>query len=158
MLGFSKVKRGALLAVCTGTVSVLDNIADDVFSQRLLGDGFAQSPEDGVVRAPADGIIAGIADTKHAYCIDTNDGAQVLVHIGIDTVKLKGEGFSPKVEKGSRVRAGEILAEVDMDMIKEKGFDNSVITLITNVDAVKGIEIKEGRAQGGVTTVLKYKM
>ncbi len=158
MLGFGKGNKGTLLAVCDGEVFSVEEVSDEVFSQKILGDGFAQKPENGTIRAPGKGIIAEIAESKHAYCIEGTDGAQILVHIGIDTVRLKGEGFVPKVNKGDKVRPGEVIAEVDIDLIKSKGYDTSVITLITNTEKAKSIRAETGHAQGGVSIALRYKI
>ena len=158
MLGFAKGSKGTLLAVCDGEVFGVESVPDEVFSQKILGDGFAQKPDNGTIRAPSEGVIAEVAESKHAYCIEGADGAQILVHIGIDTVQLKGEGFEPKVKKGDKVRAGAVIAEVDLDLIKNKGYDSSVITLITNTEKAKSIRAETGAAQGGVSVVLRYKI
>ena len=158
MLGFGKKNEHTLLAVCDGSVFELPEVADEVFSEKVLGDGFAQNPENGVIRAPAAGKIAGIADAGHAYCIDADTGVQILVHIGVDTVELKGEGFSPRVKIGDEIHAGAVLAEVDFGLVHDKGYDPTVITIITDSDRVKSMCAEKGTAQGGVSIALRYKL
>lgn len=158
VFGFSKGRDKRLLAACDGEVFSVEKVSDEVFAGKILGDGFAQMPESGTVCAPVGGVLSEAAETGHAYCIDADDGTQVLVHIGIDTVKLAGEGFSPKVKKGDRVSAGQPLAETDFDKIRKSGYDCSVIAVICNMDKISSIEIKSGRAKGGEDTALLYKL
>lgn len=158
MLGFGKKKEHTLFAVCDGTVFGLTEVADEVFSKKVLGDGFAQSPENGIIRAPAEGKIAGCAESGHAYCIESETGVEILVHIGIDTVELKGEGFEPRVKEGDKVRAGAVLAEVDLELLREKGYDATVITVITDSERVKAMRAESGAAHGGVSIALRYRL
>ena len=95
--------KQTLLAPLNGKVIPLDQVQDDVFSQKVLGDGVAIQPENGKLYSPVDGEISSIAETLHAYGFSTEDGLEILVHVGLDTVTLKGEGFKPCVQEGDKV-------------------------------------------------------
>lgn len=157
MLGFGKSKEQSIVAVCDGRIVPLENVSDEVFSGKVLGDGCAILPNSNIIRSPGEGEIISIADTGHAYCIGLVSGLEVLVHIGIDTVELKGEGFIPRVKAGEKVYPGAIIAEADFDLIKSKGYDTTVITVITNTDAVSSMSINTGEAKGGVSSAIVYK-
>lgn len=109
-----------------GEIVPLTEVPDDVFRQRILGEGFAVIPESGEFCAPIDGRIVTIFPTKHAFGIRANDGTEILVHIGIDTVNLKGEGFEALKQSGDRVRAGDLILRADLERIAAAGF--SVVT------------------------------
>ncbi len=158
MLGFGKSKEHSIVAVCDGTVIPLDNVSDEVFSTKVLGDGCAIVPKSNIIRSPGEGEIISVADTGHAYCIGLVNGPEVLVHIGIDTVELKGEGFTPRVKEGEKVYPGAVIAEADFEFIKSKGYDTTVITIITNTDAVSSMSINSQEAKGGVSAAVFYKM
>ncbi|UJA32432.1 PTS sugar transporter subunit IIA [Clostridium sporogenes] len=104
----------------SGEIISLDDVPDEVFSQRMMGDGFAIQPEDGEVFSPVDGTITAVFPTKHAISIKSNYGVEILIHFGLDTVNLNGEGFQVYVEEGSVVKAGEILLKVNIEEIKNK--------------------------------------
>lgn len=158
VFGFSKRKNGKLSAMCDGAVFSVEKTADEVFSNKILGDGFAQTPESNTVLSPADGVVSEVAETGHAYCIDTDDGLQLLVHIGIDTVKLGGEGFSPCVKKGDRVGAGSPLARVDFDLLRGRGYDCTVIAVVTNMQRLSSYEACAVAAKGGRDTAFVYSL
>lgn len=99
-----KRKNNKLYAPLKGEAVLLENIEDPMFAQKILGDGIAIEPSEGKVYSPADGTVSMIADTKHAIGINTQDGLELLIHIGMDTVALKGEGYTPKVEAGASVK------------------------------------------------------
>lgn len=158
MLGFGKSKEHSLLAVCDGMVSDITSVKDDVFSKKILGDGFCQRPDGGIIRSPGEGKVVSVADTGHAYCIELVSGAEVLVHIGIDTVELKGEGFVPRVKEGDKVFPGAVIAEVDIELIENKGYDTTVVTLITNQDKIKELRVISENVKGGVSAAAVYKL
>lgn len=118
----SDAPQHEIKAVANGEAIPVSDVPDEVFASKALGDGVAVIVTDGKVYAPADGEISMVADTLHAYGISTEDGLELLVHIGINTVELNGEGFTPKVKEGDKVRAGQLLCEVDMAFMKEKGY------------------------------------
>lgn len=117
-----------------GEVIPLSEVEDEVFSKGLVGAGFAVKPKAGELRAPANGIVSMIFETKHAVGMKLDNGAEVLFHIGIDTVQLEGQYFKAHVEKGKKVTAGDLLVEFDIQKIEEAGFDSTVVSVITNQD------------------------
>ncbi len=132
-----------------GRAVSLDRVPDEVFSGRVLGDGCAVIPSDGRVYSPADGVISTIAETKHAYGIATDDGTELLIHFGLETVALKGEGFTVHVAVGDRVKQGDLIAEVDMELLRARGLD--VITPVLVSDGAEGYSISahEGEIKAG---------
>lgn len=151
-----KEKNNKLYAPLKGEAVLLENIEDPMFAQKILGDGIAIEPSEGKVYSPADGTVSMIADTKHAIGINTQDGLELLIHIGMDTVALKGEGYTPKVEVGASVKKGDLLMEFDMDFIKEKGYSCVTPMIVTNMDDIKGVTPHAGAAVPGETVVVEY--
>lgn len=157
MFGFGKKKNGSVLvAAASGTVINVDALTDEVFSKKILGDGYAVKPVNGTIVSPADGKIIDVQDSHHAYGIQTNDGLELLVHIGIDTVSLNGEGFTPCVKNGDKVKAGQALCEVDLGKIQAAGYPTDTVVLITNIDEIKDFNVTIGEAKAGETEVLTY--
>lgn len=115
-----------------GEVIPLTEVNDDVFSNRLVGDGIAILPEKGVLFAPTDGVVTMVFDTKHAVGIKTDNGAELLFHIGIDTIQLNGKFFNPLIKQGDIVHPGDALIEFDIEGIKGAGYDPVVIVVVTN--------------------------
>ncbi|RHB45914.1 PTS beta-glucoside transporter subunit IIBCA [Enterocloster aldenensis] len=120
----------------TGTLVPLNEVGDEVFANKVLGDGFAIDITDGRILAPVDGTVAAAFDTGHAVGIRTEDGREILVHIGINTVELGGQGFCLLVEQGQTVKRGDLMVEVDMDYVKGKGKDLTTMVLFTSGEAV----------------------
>lgn len=108
------------LAPISGEIIDLDHVPDEAFSQRMMGDGFAIQPENGEVFSPVDGIVTTVVPSKHALSIKSNSGVEFLIHFGVDTVKLKGEGFEVFVKEGSSVKAGDPIFKVGIEQIKDK--------------------------------------
>ncbi len=115
-----------------GKVIPLEQVNDDVFSKRIMGEGIAIIPQAGVLCAPASGMIVNVFETGHAVSMLSDSGIELIFHIGIDTIKLNGEGFTPRVVTGQRVSVGDILVEFDVDALTHAGFDPVVIMVITN--------------------------
>ena len=115
-----------------GEVVALNEVNDPVFSSGVMGQGIAVKPSKGVVYAPADAEIAIAFPTGHAYGLKTDNGAEILIHVGIDTVSLNGEGFEAKVSQGDRVRAGDIIGTFDSEVIAANGLDDTTMVIITN--------------------------
>ena len=153
-----KKKKIELLAVCDGEVCALSELADEAFASEILGVGYGLKPTSEVFRAPIAGIIENVSETRHAYSIIGESGEEVLVHIGIDTVTLGGEGFDSKVKAGDRVLAGEPIARADLSRIKEKGLETSSAVIVTNSDIIKSHSIKYGTALGGKTVAFSGKI
>ncbi len=120
-----------LFAPVDGTYLPIEQVADPAFSQKMLGDGFAILPTTDVVVAPASGEVVMALPAGHAYGLKTEDGFELLVHIGIDTVNENGSGFEPLVEQGQRLRAGDALVRFDRESLAVKGYDTSVIVVLT---------------------------
>lgn len=125
-----------LVAPLNGKVVPLDEVDDPVFSQRMMGDGVAIEPTDGKVVSPIDGEIVQIFPTNHAVGIKTKSGVEVLVHIGLETVAMEGEGFEGHVKQGDQVSAGDQLITFDPELVKEKAKSTITPVVITNFDDV----------------------
>lgn len=156
MFGWKKAKDGQLTAPVTGQMVSLSDVPDEVFAQKMLGDGGAVKMTGGQIVSPADGTVTEVTDTLHAYGITTDSGLDVLVHVGIDTVSLKGEGFTALVKKGDRVSAGQPLANVDLAVLQQHDLPLYTPVIVTNMDAVKSISAETGAAQAGQTVLLHY--
>ena len=118
----SKTETGlkSILAPLSGQTVPLEQVPDDVFSRKILGDGIAILPTDGKLYAPVNGEIASVAETLHAYGFTSEDGQDILVHVGLESVALKGQGFTSHVNVGDKVKAGQLVAEVDLEFLKSK--------------------------------------
>ena len=144
--------QSMVLAPVAGEVVAMEALDDDAFASGALGQAVGVVPANAktTVVAPADGKVISVAKTGHAYGIKTADGVELLVHIGIDTVKLAGEGFTPLVEKKQEVRAGEALAEVDFPAIAAKGVNTTVITTVVNSKKLGGVsDVADGTVAAG---------
>lgn len=130
-------KSGKLFAPITGKTIPVTEVEDEVFSSGALGDGIAIIPEAGEVYAPCDGEISTFFPTGHAIGITAPDGAEILIHVGMNTVELKGEGFEPMAKEGDTVRKGQLLLKFDMDMIAAKGYKLETPMIVTNMDVVR---------------------
>nr|WP_319487408.1 PTS glucose transporter subunit IIA [uncultured Caproiciproducens sp.] len=153
---FGRNKKHPILAQQTGKAIVLSEVPDPVFSEKVLGDGIAIIPTENEVFSPVSGTIAQIAHTLHAIGIESDDGIEVLVHLGIDTVKLNGEGFTCHVEVGQHVAAGQKVMEMDVKAIEAKGYSTVSPCIITNLDAIKKLECNAGDVSGGKTIVMSF--
>lgn len=138
---FLKSKKISVFAPCKGEVIPLDNVPDEVFSGRILGDGCAVDSKDEMIYAPIDGEITMVSDTYHAYAIRAKEGFEILVHIGIDTVKLKGDGFIPHVQVSQKISVGDPLVSVDFEKISKKGFCTFTILVVSPHPTVQRVEI-----------------
>lgn len=154
MFNIFKKNEEYLAAPFAGKVSELKNVPDQAFAQKMLGDGFAITPSENLVKAPCAGEIVQIFSTGHAVGIETEKGLEVLIHIGIDTVKLDGEGFKKLVKNGDKVKQGTPLIEIDLDFIKKNSPSISTPVIITNMEKVKNIKIlKKGNIKAGAKVV-----
>ena len=128
------VEKIQILSPVTGTAQDITQVPDATFSDKVLGDGMAVIPSEGKVYAPADGTVVNITDTKHGIMFKTTQGVELLIHIGLDTVNLKGEHFTAHVTSGTDVKAGDLLVEFDLDAIKAKGYNPVTPVVVTNID------------------------
>lgn len=132
-----------------GNAIPLNQVQDEVFSQKILGDGMAVVPVKGELYAPADGVIESVFDSKHAISMTTTAGAEILMHVGMDTVKLDGKGFNPLVQNGQAVKKGQLLMKFDLDEIKGAGYDVTTPIVITNGDVFGVSPVAEGTVAPG---------
>ncbi|RBR29734.1 PTS system, IIBC component [Enterococcus cecorum] len=141
-----------LVAVANGEVIAIEAVADPVFSGKMMGDGFAVEPTDGTIVSPVNGTIKSVFPTKHAIGIETKEGVEVLVHMGIDTVSLEGKPFSVKVKEGDQVQAGQVLAQVDLEALQQADKKATMIVVFTNMDKIQAFELtQKGSQQAGIT-------
>lgn len=136
---FSKKKELDLYAPITGELIDITEVKDQVFSQKILGDGVAIEPKEGILYAPFDCEVVQLFHTLHAIGLKAKD-VEILVHIGMDTVELNGEGFKGFVNEGDHVKKGQKLIEFDVDYIKSKGKEATTPIVITNMDLVKSLD------------------
>ena len=123
-----------LTSPVNGTQIPLAEVADETFASEMLGATVAVEPADGKIVAPCDGEVSNIFETGHAVCITTESGGELLIHIGIDTVKMDGKGFTKKVSDGDKVHVGDILVEADLEEIKNAGYQTTTMMILTNTD------------------------
>ena len=129
-------------SVADGQVINIEDVKDPVFSQKMMGDGFAVEPDNGRIVSPVAGKVTSVFPTKHALGLATDNGLEVLVHIGLDTVSLEGKPFEVKVTEGQTVAAGDLLVEADLDAIRAAGRETSTIVVFTNADAIKSVKVE----------------
>ena len=140
-----------------GRIIPLSEVSDETFSSEMLGTTVAVEPEDGKVVSPCDGEVINVFDTGHAVCIATKSGGELLIHIGVDTVKLGGKGFTKKVSDGQQVRAGDVLIEADLDTIRAEGYPAATMVILTNADAYSEVEKAAPGAVGTDDPVMTLK-
>ncbi|BED92503.1 MAG: PTS glucose transporter subunit IIA [Candidatus Paraimprobicoccus trichonymphae] len=162
MFSFSKIFKNSkfknIFAPISGNLINIEKIPDEAFSQKMLGNGIGIIPESNLVASPVDGVIVNITGTLHAFGIRTEDNIDVLVHIGIDTVKLKSQGFKCFVKKNQKIKTGEIIAEVDLNILRENKFEICSPVIITNMDKIKNlkININIGKVEVGKSIIMSY--
>ncbi|EOR24408.1 PTS system, glucose subfamily, IIA component [Clostridium sartagoforme AAU1] len=152
-------KSNTLVAPVSGKAIPLSEVPDPVFAEKLAGDGMAIIAEGDTIVAPADGEVTLIFKTKHAFAMTLENGLELLIHIGLETVSLDGEGFEQLVEQGVNVKAGTPLIKINRDFILSKGLSLATPVLITNVDATKSITpIESGDVVVGKTVVVNFEV
>lgn len=132
MFNIFKNQKFFINAVCDGKVMPITTVNDEVFSKKLLGDGYAIKPINGKIYSPVNGTVTTIFPTKHAIGITTENGLEILIHLGIDTVDLK-------VKQGDKVKQDDYLASMDIETIIQKKYNDTVIVVYTNMDTIKSI-------------------
>lgn len=150
-------KEVALFAPVTGTSMAITDVPDPVFSEKILGDGVGFEPTEGVVYAPCDATISIIADTKHAVGFTADCGAEILIHVGLNTVNLAGEGFEPLVAAGDKVKQGQAILKVDIDFLREKQCEITTPMIVTNADEFEIVYNGYGEVQAKTTEVYSCK-
>lgn len=156
LFGGQQKEEKILAAPVTGRAIPMSQVADPTFSQEILGKGTAIIPSEGRVVAPADGLVTMVFDTKHAVSIQTDSGAEVIVHVGLDTVELKGKYYTAHVKAGDHVKQGDLLLEFDMEKIKEEGYDITTPVIICNTPQFPNMECMNGMdTVAGQTPVIR---
>lgn len=161
MFGFGKkktVNRIEIVAPMTGTAVPLEQVDDPAFSEKVLGDGIAIEPTQGVLIAPFSGEVIHLIDSHHSLVLGHESGLELLFHIGVNTVTLKGKAFKPHIKSGDKVKQGDILIEFDMDQIREAGFPVITPVIVANEDAVLDLKTMFGPVQANVTKVMEIQM
>jgi sugar PTS system EIIA component len=153
------VKSLQLVSPVTGKSVPLESVQDPVFAEKMMGDGMAFDPSEGKVVSPVEGEIIQVFPTKHAIGIRAINGAEILIHIGLETVSMKGEGFTSHVEQGNSVKPGDTLVTFDLDLIREKAKSTVTPVIITNGDSVKSLrKLTGGTVEHGTTPIMDLDM
>ena len=154
----AEIAEETLTSPVNGTQIPLSEVADEIFASEMLGTTVAVEPADGKIVAPCDGEVSNIFETGHAVCITTESGGELLIHIGIDTVKMDGKGFTKKVSDGDKVHAGDILVEANLEEIKNAGYQTTTMMILTNTDEFGNVtkaEPAEAKTTSKVMTLIK---
>lgn len=143
--------KAVIVSPADGKIIPLSEVEDEVFSAGILGDGIGLLPDGGEIYAPVDGVIATITETKHAVSITADCGAEILIHCGIDTVGLRGEGFDLFVSVGERITPGKLLLKFDSSLIQNRGYATTTPIVVVNSDAFElsfpaGERVRRGEA------------
>ena len=147
---FSEIQNETLSSPLTGNLVKLSDVPDEVFASGVMGKGIAVEPTEGKIFAPADAEVTTLFPTGHAIGLKTPKGAEILIHIGMDTVQMNGDGFKTHVKQGDKVKKGQLLIEFDIDKIKKAGHPIITPVLVTNsasykdISAIEGNNIKNG--------------
>ncbi|MDU5111290.1 MAG: PTS glucose transporter subunit IIA [Clostridium sp.] len=124
---------------CLGVVKYLENVNDVAFAQKLIGDGIAVVPKEGNIVSPVDGEVATVFPTGHAIGLKTNEGVEILIHVGIDTVELDGKGFKAFVKQGDKVKVGDKLLTVNLEEVINAGYEVDTMVLVTDIANYKKV-------------------
>ncbi|SHH89144.1 PTS sugar transporter subunit IIA [Sporanaerobacter acetigenes] len=155
---FKRDKNIEILSPATGKIVPIEEVPDDTFSKKIAGDGLAIELTDGKIVAPFDGEITSVYNANHCLVVRSESGLELLIHIGIDTVKLKGEGFKRYVELNDKVKSGDLLLEADLNLLKSKGKSILTPVVITNRRNIESIEKMDGEVEKDKDLLMKVKM
>lgn len=153
--GREEVKEEILVSPVKGKVVPLTEVRDETFASEMLGTTVAVEPSEGKITAPCDGQVSNIFETGHAVCLTTKAGGELLIHVGIDTVKLEGKGFTKKVSDGDMVHKGDVLIEADLEIIKAAGYPATTMVILTNPEDFSTVEKTEPGETDGESPVMK---
>ncbi len=148
-----KKKTKIIGSPLTGKVIPLSKVSDQMFREEMLGKGCAIIPTEGELVSPMDGVIDSIPESRHAVMMSSDDGIELLIHIGIDTVELKGEHFTSLVSEGDRVYAGQALIKFDIDAIKSAGYDTATPIVVTNSEEYSSIKTLAKKVNSGADLI-----
>lgn len=151
---YENLKKIDILAPISGDIIKIEDVPDVVFSKKIVGDGIAINPTGNKMLAPINGTIGKILDSMHAFSIISKDGVELFVHFGIDTVKLKGEGFKKVAKDNQEVKIGQTIISFDLDLLKEKAYSILTPVVISNIENFKKIEKSSGTIVAGKTVIM----
>ncbi|WP_032120965.1 PTS sugar transporter subunit IIA [Clostridium amazonitimonense] len=152
-----KKKEGKALIACTdGVLIELEKVNDPVFSEKMMGDGFAIKSKGSVFYSPSDGVISMLFPSNHAYALTLEDGMEILVHIGINTVAEEGKGFKCNLSVGDKVKAGDEIVSIDRPYLEDKGYDLTTMIIFTNKEAYEYFSCEFGREVKGGKDISAY--
>lgn len=146
-----------IIAPLSGEIVKIEDVPDVVFAEKIVGDGVAIKPSGNKIVAPLNGKIGKIFETNHAFAIESDEGIELFVHFGIDTVELKGEGFTRVAEEGQQIRIGDTIIEIDLPLLESKA--KSVLTpvVISNMETVVELTKLTGSVEAGKTPIMRVK-
>ncbi|MBO1513810.1 PTS sugar transporter subunit IIA [Metabacillus bambusae] len=154
-----KVTNESIFAPLTGKLLDIEEVPDPVFSQKLMGEGMAIEPTEGVIVAPIDGQVIQVFHTKHAIGLRSQTGLELLIHIGLETVSMNGDGFDVHVKEGQKVKVGDPLITADLSLIREKAASTITPIVITNSDILENItKVSSGNVTKGTSNILDVKV
>lgn len=142
-----KSKQSGIVSPTNGELLEITSVPDEVFSNRIMGDGFAIKSSDGIIVSPIDATVEMIFDTKHAIGLKTDDGLELLIHLGVDTVNLKGEGFEIFTKVGDKVKAGQKIMKMNVPFIRENASSDISPVIFTNLDQNQSIKVVTGKVE-----------
>ena len=144
-----------IVAPISGEIVAIEDVPDVVFAEKIVGDGIAIRPTGNKMVAPCDGEIGKIFETNHAFSLESDTGIELFVHFGIDTVELKGEGFTRIAQEGQKVKAGDTIIEFDLAFLTEKAKSILTPVVISNMDEIKELQKMSGAVEVSTDTILK---
>ncbi len=155
---FFKAKGEEIKTAISGQIIPIDDVESPIFAGKVVGDGVAIIPNEGKAVAPISGVVSFVGDKSYSYGITGFDGVEVLIHIGIGTGALDGEGYQPLVKKGDQVAVGDAICNFDLQLIKDKGLDPTTPIIITSgsMENIKRLTLQEGNGVAGQTTCMRY--
>ncbi|WP_386685772.1 PTS glucose transporter subunit IIA [Lonepinella sp. MS14437] len=153
----SKAVEVEIYAPLSGEIVNIEDVPDVVFSEKIVGDGIAIRPNGNKIVAPVDGVIGKIFETNHAFSMESKEGIELFVHFGIDTVELKGEGFTRVAKEGQEVKRGDTVIEFDLELLEQKAKSILTPVVISNMDEISNISKKVGDVVAGESVVLVLK-
>lgn len=140
-----KQEEKGIIALTNGELLEITEVPDEVFSNKIMGDGFAIKSTDGIIVSPVDGTVEMVFDTKHAVGLKADNGLEILIHLGVDTVNLKGEGFEVFVNAGDKVSAGDKLIKMDVDFIQKNAKSDISPVIFTNLEENQSVKVITGK-------------
>ena len=144
-----------IIAPLSGEIIAIEDVPDVVFAEKIVGDGVAIRPTGNKMVAPCDGEIGKIFETNHAFSLESDSGIELFVHFGIDTVELKGEGFTRIAQEGQKVKAGDTILEFDLEFLKENAKSILTPVVISNMDEIKELQKMSGTVEVASDAILK---